>query len=112
MSSDFYGDWLFYGGLAGTAGIGITIYFLAKKIGPDKVKGKHFAIVILLFMFPTVLLPLLLAPIFSITEKIAIAIGLTLFCIVRYNATTKGQEAVAELRELRKKKEEESEKDD
>ncbi|ABQ25440.1 hypothetical protein [Geotalea uraniireducens] len=104
--SNLYGDWLFYGGLAGVFGIGITIYFYGRKVGADNLNWKHYSIIIGIFMFPTVILPILLMPGVTVSEKIGVTIALTVFGAVRYYATTKGQEAVAELRERKKKQKE------
>jgi hypothetical protein len=94
---------LFYGGLAGALGAGITTYFYAMKKGVENTTWKPCSIIIILFIFPTVVLPILLIPSIPLSGKIGIAIVLTLFAAVRFYATTKGQEAVAKIREREKK---------
>ena len=94
-----YGDWIFYGGLLGAFGAAITVYFYAKTKGPDKLTWKPMAIIIAFFMFPTVILPILLMPGITVLEKAVVTIALILFGVVRYYATTKGQEVMAKLRE-------------
>ena len=100
----FYGDWIFYGGLFGAFGAGITIYFYAKKKGAENVNWKHCSIILLIFMFPSVILPFLLYPTIPIPEKIGVTVAILLFGAVRYYATTKGQEGVMEMRERKKKR--------
>lgn len=104
--SNFYGDWIFYGGLAGVIGSVITVIVYGKKVGADNLNWKHYSIIIGIFMFPTIVLPILLLPGIPLFEKIGVAVALTIFGAVRYYATTKGQEAVAEMRERKKKQKE------
>lgn len=100
----FYGDWIFYGGLFGAFGAGITIYFYAKKKGAENVTWKHCSVILLIYIFPTIMLPILLLPSIPLSEKIGVVVALTIFGAVRYYATTKGQEGVLEIRERKKKR--------
>ena len=101
---DFYHDWLFFGGLAGICGSLITLYFHAKRKGVENINWKQISIIFIIFLFPTIILPLLLLPGIPWSNKIGYVIAIILFGIARYYATTKGQEAMAKLRELKKKK--------
>jgi hypothetical protein len=108
----FYSDWLFYGGCTGVLGSVLTVIIYGKKIGANNLNWKHYSVIITIFMFPTVILPILLTPGIPLSEKIGVSIALTLFAAARYYATTKRQEAKAEIRGLRENNKTQKEKQD
>jgi hypothetical protein len=115
MSFSFLYDWFFYGGLVGAVGVGITIYLYGRKIGHANLNWKHYAIILPIWMFPTMVLPFLLMPGMSMAGKTAIVIGLIFFLALKYYTTTKAQEGMTELRRLKnraKEDQEEEHKDD
>jgi hypothetical protein len=96
---DFYGDWIFYGGCLGVIGVGISAHIYGKKIGgADKLTGKQNLVIITVFLFPTVILPLMLTPVFSVTQQILIISGLVLFGILRYYVSTRAHERYKKIK--------------
>jgi hypothetical protein len=94
---EFYGNWMFYGGIIGVILAGLTGYFVAKKIGPGNFSWKHYAIIMGIFMFPTVFLPFLLTPGRLLIKIWGIA-GATLFGAANYYMARKAQKNVGEFK--------------
>lgn len=91
-------DWELYLALTGILGGGITIYFYGKKIGNENLNWRHYAVIGFIFLFPTLILPLWLDPLFSLWEKITTTLIVILVMIARYASTTKAQNDVAKWR--------------
>lgn len=106
---EFYHNWLFYGTFFGLFGTGITLYIYGKIKGAEKLNWKVNFTVASIFMFPTIVLPFLLAPMMTLWWKIAVLVATLVFVVLKYYMQTKAQESIAEWRES--KKIQENEKD-
>ncbi len=97
---EFYGDWIFYGGILAAIGVMLSIYIYGKKNGVESLNWKVNSVIIAIFAFPALILPVLLSPVFPLYKKIAITLGAIFFMALRYFATTKAQESMWELRKM------------
>jgi hypothetical protein len=75
----FYGDWLFYGGIAAVIGAMLTLFIYAKITNATTLSWKPCTIIIVIFAFPSMILPLLLAPIAPLSEKLGFIAFIVLF---------------------------------
>jgi hypothetical protein len=98
LSNEIVFAWILYGGLFGTFCGAISIYVIGKKIGYSNVNWKHYFIVMSIFIFPTLILPILFVSFFSLLEKIVYSIMLIIFFCIKYFVITKAQENIARLR--------------
>ena len=94
---EFYGNWLFYGGMLGVLSTMVAAYAYGKK-HDGKIGWKPSLLILSICMFPTVMLPLLLAPGVSKLGKAILCSALILFAIVRYVFSTMVQDALNKLR--------------
>lgn len=98
---EFYHKWLVYGGLFAVFGTMLTIYIYGKIKGADKTTWKVVFPVAIIFMAPTIFLPLFLAP-GHLLEKIILTVVIAVSGVLKYYLQTKAQENIEEWRERKK----------
>ncbi len=96
----FYGNWIRYGGLVGIVLTGITTHLVTKRIGESNFTWKHLAIILGIFMFPTVCLPLLIAPAphISLFVRICIVLGMAAYVAAYYYLAINARKNMAEFK--------------
>lgn len=87
---EFYGNWLFYGGIIAAILFGATIYIKGRRSGHDKLLWKDYVIWGLLYSIPTVFVPIWLAPTVW-WKKLLITVVIISVAILHYLFITKKQ---------------------